>query len=174
MHGPGKGRTGSIAPTELVILVAMAALLTGMGYPMVRDHLAAEARAQALSDLRRLSADLFSYRRDTGAWPTGSKFAHTDGEHAFGEAGMFGSATDGVHLSAYLAVNRNGSPGWQGPYMSISRPDPWGDRYIIVIDGLQSALSPYGWVISAGPDGVFQTGSWNRNLQGDDLGLLLR
>lgn len=166
--------TSGVALIELVILASLLLLVAGLTVPAVNDRVEAEARARALGDLRHLAADVLNYQRDTGRWPEDARFAFTDGPPAPGERAGFGSTLDGTHVSAFLSVNELRVPGWRGPYMSISRADPWGRRYVIVLAGLRGPLSPYGWILSAGRDGVFQTGARDRDLRGDDLGLLLR
>lgn len=173
MWGSRHRGTG-IALVEFVILASLLSLAAGIVIPMVNDRVAAAARAQALGDLRHIAADLLNYRRDTGIWPVGGRFAFTDGESAVNEDICFGAGPAGTHISTFLAANAYRLAKWRGPYMSRSRPDPWGNRYVIVLEGLRGPLRPYGWIVSAGPDGIFQTGSHDRCLQGDDLGLLLR
>lgn len=163
-----------VALTELVIWSVLLLLVTGMVVPAVNERIAAEARAQALGDLRHITADVLTYRRDTGLWPTGARFAFTDGSPALGEDAAFGRKLDGMHVAMFLAVNEGRVLGWRGPYMGVSRPDPWGHRYVLLLEGLRGPLRPHGWLLSAGPDGIFQTGPRDRDIQGDDLGLLLR
>jgi len=163
-----------VAIIELVIILSLVLLAAGLAVPIVTDRIAAGARAQAIGDLRQLAADVLNYYRDTGVWPAQSAFAFTDGRAAPGEAASFGSDAAGEHVSAFLALNKPPATGWNGPYMSISRPDPWGHRYVVALEGLRETNGRYGWVLSAGPDGVFETGTADRELKGDDLGLLLR
>ncbi len=166
--------TSGVALTELVIWSILLSLVAGMVVPAVNERIAVEARGRALGDLRHIAANVLNYRRDTGQWPGGARFAFTDGEPAAGEYVTFGSELNGRHVAMFLGVNERRVLGWSGPYMGISRPDPWGHRYVILLDGLKSPLSPHGWLLSAGPDGTIQTGSTDRDVQGDDLGLRLR
>lgn len=163
-----------VALTELVIWSILLLLATGLAVPAVNERIAAEARARALGDLRHIAADVLNYQRDTGLWPEGARFAFTDGLPAMGEDAAFGSELDGVHVAMFFSVNGRRARGWRGPYMGVSRPDPWGHRYVLLLEGLRGPLCPHGWLLSAGPDGIFQTGPSDRGVQGDDLGLLLR
>ena len=163
-----------VALTELVIWSVMLMLVTGMVVPVVNERMEVEARGRALGDLRHLAADVLNYRRDTGEWPAGARFAFTKGLPAQGEDVTFGNRHHGMHVSSFLAANERDLPNWRGPYMGISRPDPWGQRYVLLLQGLEGPLTPHGWLLSAGPDGIFQTGSSDRGVQGDDLGLRLR
>ena len=167
-------RTGGIATIELVVIAAVVLLAVGLAVPIVQNQVVATAKAQAIGDLRQMAADILNYYNDTGRWPNSAPFAFTNGAPAIGESESIGSDSDALHVSKFLVANKPSVPNWRGPYMSISRPDPWGHRYVIVLEGLASPRSPYGWILSAGPDGVFQTSRNDPGAQGDDLGLLLR
>lgn len=58
--------------------------------------------------------------------------------------------------------------GWNGPYLVSHLPeDPWGNRYVINVEHLSNSINAMEadgvqkkravWVLSAGPDGVFDT-----------------
>jgi hypothetical protein len=149
-------------------------IAAGTAYPIYEQIEAANRRARAWRDLRRLSGDMLRYKRDTGRWPKRREFAYSDGEAALAEGSAFGHETAADHISRFLINNEPPVPGWNGPYMSISRPDPWGQRYVAFLDGLTESTPPYGWVISAGPNGIFETTKNDRVIYGDDLGFLVR
>lgn len=173
MNRPKSSMSAGIAPLQLVVGAAVLLLVVGLAVPILTDQIATEARARAIGDLRQIAADVLSYRRDTRQWPGGPGFAFTDGTAAFGETAL-ASGKNGLHLSSFLALNTPPVPNWHGPYMSISRPDPWGHRYVLLLDGLQDPQRRAGWILSAGPNGVFDTSKLDREPLGDDLGLLLR
>jgi hypothetical protein len=162
------------AAIDLVVLATVVVLLIGVSVPIVRHYTVAGDKTEALGDVRRIASDVLNFNRDTGTWPSHAVFAFSDGEQALSETHSFGSSDEATHLSRILVTNDPPVPNWRGPYMSLSRPDPWGHRYVVLLEGLQRPGTPYPWVISAGPDGVFQTTSDDRRLRGDDLGLLLR
>jgi len=174
MRSWGCRGTGGTATIELAVIGVVVVLALGLAVPIIRDQAVATAKAQAIGDLRQLATDILNYYSDTGRWPNSAPFAFTNGAPAVGESHAIGSDSDAVHISKFLASNKPPVPNWRGPYMSISRPDPWGNRYVIVLEGLSSPRSPYGWILSAGPDGVLQTSKRDPELQGDDLGLLLK
>jgi prepilin-type N-terminal cleavage/methylation domain-containing protein len=74
---------------------------------------------------------------------------------------------------------------WKGPYLANVSSDPWGHPYIahvgamekngipVVIVSLVPFLKPQGWILSAGPDGIFQTSPTDTVLAGDDIGFIL-
>jgi len=162
------------AALQFAFLGSVLVLAAGVTVPVVTSRVEANERARALGDLRRVAADILNYQRDTGVWPGHRRFAYTDGAPAHGEERACGSVRGGAHVSRFLTDNEPRTAGWKGPYMSVSRPDPWGHRYIVLLAGLQSPGPPYGWLLSAGPDGFFQTGVDDAKLKGDDLGLLVR
>lgn len=166
--------TSGVALTELVIWSVLLSLVAGIVVPAVNERIEVEAKGRALGDLRHIAADVLDYRRDTGLWPGDARFAFTNGAQAAGEYITFGNELSGKHITMFLAVNERRVLKWNGPYMGASRADPWGHRYVILLDGLRTPLNPHGWLLSAGPDGTFQTGSTDRDVQGDDLGLRLR
>lgn len=58
--------------------------------------------------------------------------------------------------------------GWNGPYLASHLPeDPWGNRYVINVEHLSNSIDAMEadgvqekravWVLSAGPDGIFDT-----------------
>ncbi len=167
-------RRSGIATADMIIAAAAILLVLGTAVPAINDHVVASAKARALGDLRQLAADVSNYRRDTGIWPGTGNFAFTDGAPAEAEEDRIGSPSASGHIARSLVTNEPPARNWKGPYMSISRPDPWGHRYVVTLDALRNRNSRHGWVLCAGPDGVFQTGSDDTELRGDDLGLALR
>ncbi|MFO7897543.1 MAG: hypothetical protein R6V58_00610 [Planctomycetota bacterium] len=167
-------RLGGALAVQLVILGSMLVMAVAVAVPVVSGRRLGAARARALGDLRRLAADITTYHKDTGTWPGGSNLAVTDGDPAGGEARAYGDDDEAIHISKFLTINQADVDGWHGPYMSMSRSDPWGHRYVVVLEGLRSREPPYAWALSAGPDGVFETGPSDEEVRGDDLGLRLR
>jgi len=111
MHGRTRKSVSGLALTEYVILGALTCLVFGMTVPVVNEHLAAEARARALSDLRRLSSDMMAYRRDTGKWPRTARFAFSDGTAAGAEEVAFGFAHRAATSPASSPSTRAGCSG---------------------------------------------------------------
>ncbi|NIO11968.1 MAG: prepilin-type N-terminal cleavage/methylation domain-containing protein [Deltaproteobacteria bacterium] len=68
---------------------------------------------------------------------------------------------------------------WKGPYVGKMGKDPYGNYYVAHIGAIEkggskinSAGTGYGWVLSAGIDGVFQTCPESTSLAGDDTGFI--
>ena len=75
---------------------------------------------------------------------------------------------------------------WKGPYASgLEKCDPWGRNYVAFVWAMYTPTTGsnrgagsggqkyYGWVLSAGPNGVIDTPVTSSRLQGDDVGYIL-
>lgn len=74
---------------------------------------------------------------------------------------------------------------WKGPYIANVSLDPWGHVYIahvgameengipVLTTPLRLFEKPEGWILSAGPDGMFQTSPRSTTVFGDDIGFIL-
>ena len=75
--------------------------------------------------------------------------------------------------SCYPVPVNAASPGWKGPYMTEDSADPWGNAY--VVNSADFEGSPDGvWVISAGPNGIIETGAGEKTIANDDIGVLIK
>ena len=68
---------------------------------------------------------------------------------------------------------------WKGPYVGKVGKDPYGNYYVAHVGAIEkngskinTAGTGYGWVLSAGIDGVFQTCPESTSLAGDDTGFI--
>lgn len=63
--------------------------------------------------------------------------------------------------SATKAYVTSGKHAWRGPYLASVPVDPWGNAYLVNIGKGDPAAAPRKavWVISAGPNGTFETNS---------------
>ncbi len=75
-----------------------------------------------------------------------------------------------VNAPGYASGHEHGGRGWAGPYLSSDRPDPWGNRYLVV--ALRGG-GPAMFVVSAGPNGIIETNpedlSGPDGARGDDV-----
>ncbi|MCB7129992.1 MAG: hypothetical protein J3T61_10700, partial [Candidatus Brocadiales bacterium] len=68
---------------------------------------------------------------------------------------------------------------WDGPYLSGPRPDPWGNKYLALVQGMRDgeqaggSTDVFGWVLSTGPNGKLETDDDSGELGGDDSGIML-
>ena len=146
---------------EIIIAVAIVAILAGAITPMVFRELV-EAREEAtLGELEAIKTGLLEFYMDTGRFPT----------EAEGLAAL---------------VSDPAVDGWQGPYVGADQGNPvtevaedsFGDSYIYDLD---PTTDPAGVadiiVISGGSDHVVTTGSvggtWDLDDTGDDLLVLV-
>ncbi len=156
---------------EMVIVVAIIALLAGILVPIAFNQVDDAQLTRALGDCKGLGIALALYKKDTGVWPTNKKMFYTEGAAATGES-KFDSG-NAEHVKKPLLNNNPAAAGWKGPYMSSFHADPWGHRYIIEAEGSKAIGIPYLWVISAGPNGKFDTRKNDKTLKGDDIGILI-
>jgi len=157
---------------EMVIVVAIVALLAGVLVPIAFNQVSDAENARAMADVRQISSALLLFRNDVGNWPSGVYLLYSDGNTARDENRFETSSRR--HMSGYLGNNATNVSGWQGPYLTNFPADPWGNRYILEARGFEDRGSPYAWLISAGPDGRFQTRRTDTSLQGDDIGILMQ
>jgi len=69
-----------------------------------------------------------------------------------------------------------GSNRWKGPYIQTLNEDPWGNAYQVNALNFTSAGTVPVWVISAGPDGTFQTSITATSIASgsDDIGIRIK
>ena len=69
-----------------------------------------------------------------------------------------------------------GSNRWKGPYVQTLNEDPWGNAYEINGSALTSSGTAAVWVISAGPNGTFETATTATNIasSSDDIGIRIK
>ena len=79
-----------------------------------------------------------------GAWTTGLA---TTSLELFLNANYLGRSTA-------VSVGRTY---FSGPYVGILDADPWGNKFYVAAGNLQDDSDKYGFVISAGPDGILNT-----------------
>ena len=168
---------------EVIVAIAVVAILAGIITPSVIKHLDDSKRARAQNDCQVIGATLGSFYKDTGIWPNMDSSGATgaaaldllvgDGNTptAAGAAANWALATTAANadlLAYHLISNRPqnqtanrynqtiGEFRWRGPYQTTFPSDPWGNRYAVNAGNLFSANNAV-WVISAGPDGVVNT-----------------
>jgi hypothetical protein len=63
---------------------------------------------------------------------------------------------------------------FKGPYVQVLNEDPWGNAYQINADTLIGGDTSPTWIISAGPNGTFETVPTATAIAGDDMGVRLK
>ncbi len=176
-----KGQRG-FTLIEVIVAIAVVAILAGIITPSVIKHLDDSKRARAQNDCIVIAAAIGSFYKDLGRMPNmnasgaaginllvsrGNIPALASGITLWNEAT---SAADCNLLSNHLSANTpknqttnvypttTTQPGsesvWRGPYQPDFPPDPWGNRYAVNIGNMSGNAV---WVLSAGPDGIIQT-----------------
>lgn len=100
------------------------------------------------------------------------------------------TAPAGSSLAGHLIVNdpnesgtttsadykTTGSFRWKGPYAQSLNEDPWGNAYQINSSTLKGSDTNPTWILSAGPDGKFQTSASSTSLASgsDDIGIRIK
>lgn len=111
---------------ELLVVLAILALLAGLVAPRVMGYFATAKRGTAEIQIRRLSTVLEYYRLDTGRYPT---------------------TAEGLKA---LVERPPGAGRWNGPYLEGGLPlDPWGHPYVY---RAPAEGAPYE-ILSLGADG---------------------
>jgi general secretion pathway protein G len=143
---------------EIVIAIAVMALLAGTIVPMVGSTMADSKKAQAQAEVKAIVDAISRYRLDTGLYPPGEQNNPTYN---------YGQGTD-----SSIASLSNTLVSGSKKYLSkaITR-DPWGRPYWYFINTLSNPGQDV-VVLSAGPDGTnnsWDSNVWNRGaVNGDD------
>ena len=204
-HEVDRGPRSGFTFLELIAVIAALALLAGVVAPVVTGDIDIAKLQRAQAETEAIADALANFQATVGAWPTmdgngrldrllvlitgtqiPSRNPYTRG-HAFWRWAR-GSRGDllGHHLVANSPRGQQsrqyptaGAAAWLGPYLDTSPLDPWGRPYIVnVIASYSNNASRHRrlWVMSAGPDGQFQTSAnagLNDDVAGDDVGYLV-
>lgn len=144
---------------EIIVVLAVVLVLTGIAVPMIGGYMEDGRRARAGAEIKVLHAALASFNKDVGAYPTrdasgasnrisllitGAALPTTNpwtANHQFATWAMNAATADlmdnqmllnkpGAQTAAAYATT--GSNRWRGPYLAGASPlDPWGRPYVI-------------------------------------------
>jgi len=178
MPRPAPPATGGFTLIEMIVTVAIIGSLAAVLVPIVSTELSGSAEATAQGESRRIGTAVNQYIKDVGLPPTGEA-GDEEFEYLVGAGDVPGVnpfADDGGdegQVSDFLTDGAaNGGSQWKGPYLQAVDADPWGNAYLVNVHGFYDD-EEYVWVISAGPNGDFDTDPTDASLQGDDLGILV-
>ena len=181
---------------EIIVILAVISILVAILTPTVLKYIDEARNDRAQSDVGNLSAMINDLIKDTGQYP-GAKLDTTPTANTFlcgpGNVGLpgqtWGTTGNCETLDNHLTVNNPGNTAstsddypstgkfrWKGPYLEPSSlsEDPWGNAYQINASVLVGGNTSITWVISAGPDGSFQTSTAATTLSGDDIGVRIK
>jgi len=177
---------------EIIVILAVISILVAVLSPTVLKYIADAQTNRAQEDVKIISAMLNDLIKDTGQYPGNMLFGDTFicGPGTQPSTGtVWCTAANSKQLSNHLIINDPDEDGtanesneyrstgtfrWKGPYVQGLNPDPWGNAYAINASTLVGGNTNPTWVISAGPDGVFNTATTATTLSGDDIGIRIK
>jgi general secretion pathway protein G len=178
---------------EVIVVAAIIAILAGILVPMIFNQIDEAKKTRAQGDCKTISTAVMMFRKDTGKWPyyrpgdctlptfstlVGSGVAPSNSAGdwqlnsdptVLGRILNLPSITPAVDQACYNNKAQN--------YLPQDSPDPWGNAYLI--NAFNFGTTGPVWVISAGPNGVLETGAGSQTLNdvvvgGDDIGVRIR
>jgi len=179
---------------EGVVAISIVALLAAILTPLVVQQIDEAKVSRARNEVQVVAASIGKFYKDVGQFPnqgaggtvtrlfsgTAADLTTNIGRYVTPDSNNW--FTGGVQevFDDHLMENNAGYPTsgefrWKGPYLGTVGVDPWGRPYCCNIEAVQGAVATTGnkcVVISAGPDGIFQTDSvlaTTDDVQGDDI-----
>lgn len=118
---------------ELVVVVAILAVLAGVLVPMVSNEVDGARSARATMDMKTVANAFLSYRAHTGVWPSNA-------------SGTVTSATsENLSSFACLYANTYSKAGWNGPYLNAGYQSASGGSWTMAGSGADQGLQdPWG------------------------------
>lgn len=183
----GPSRQSGFTLVEVIVVLAVVLLLTGIAVPLIGGYVEDGRRARAEAEIRTLAAAVLKFNKDVGTWPTTNSSGAPNYLYVLGSGETKPTAnpysrghsfatwlqgTRGDILDNHLLRNQpqgataaaypiTGNMRWRGPYVAGSTPlDPWGRPYVVnVIAGWNGNATNHRriFVLSAGPDGRINT-----------------
>lgn len=178
---------------EIIVILAVISILVAIMTPTVLKYIEEAQINRASEDVKIINATLNDIIKDTGQYP-GAKAsqAFICGPGTIATAGATGWAADSTvcsGMSNHLIINNpddtlpvdqatdyrsSGKFRYKGPYVQTLNEDPWGNAYEVNASTLVGGNDSATWVMSAGPDGTFQTATTATTVTGDDIGLRIK
>ncbi|MFT7536258.1 MAG: prepilin-type N-terminal cleavage/methylation domain-containing protein [Hyphomicrobiaceae bacterium] len=182
-----QAQQGGFTLVEVIVVLSVVLLLTGIAVPMLSSYMEDGRRARAEAEVKVVMAATSLLYKDVGTYParnssgtnnyiytlyTGPALTANPWANNHRWSSWSRNAQRGDRLDNHLAVNTpqgavggayptTGNMRWRGPYVAGSTPiDPWGRPYIInVMSGYRTDATNYKrmWVMSAGANGLFDT-----------------
>jgi len=180
---------------EIIVILAVISILVAILTPTVLKFIDDAQRSSAANSVQVIAAAINDLIKDTGKFP-GSKTSKTflcskNGDFATDSTSSWaGSSAVCSNFFDHLIVNDpdgNGTPDesvtdyrtsgkrrYRGPYLSSIDEDPFGNVFQVNVSTLKGGDKNPTWVISAGPDGDFQTAATAKEISGDDIGIRIK
>jgi prepilin-type N-terminal cleavage/methylation domain-containing protein len=183
---PVNGQAG-FTLVEVIVVLSVVLLLTGIAVPMLSSYIEDGRRARAQSEVRTIAASLVSLNKDVGVnaarngagtnnqvyvllsgptVPTSNPFTGNHQWYTWGASAQRGDLIDNQILhnrpqgQTSGAYPTTGTSQWRGPYMGATPLDPWGRPYLVnILSAFQTHATNHKkvFVLSAGPNGQIET-----------------
>lgn len=165
---------------ELVVLVAVIAGCTALVVPVVRSETMRGHRAAAEEQVRLIAVGLERFLDDREGqaerFPTdprnGKPLTWLRGPGALPASIPFAEGKKAGSVDRVLRERDPHAAVWKGPYADPVGPDPWGNAFLVNLDGLMQR-DEHTWILSAGPNGIVDTPANSDEVRGDDVGRIL-
>ena len=199
-NGNGVKARGGFTLIELILVVAVVAILAAILVPTVFSILDDSAITKGKADVKAIAGALVKFRDDTGVFPT------RDADVLNGEVNLLYSGTVAPLIAAFSpspgaafdcttaancdtfqfpfitnagtnAYSTSGKKFWRGPYLSENATDEFDTPYIVYVRRLRLAggvTTERSWVVFAGPNKQYNTTPGSTSAQGDDFVFLIR
>jgi len=181
---------------EVIVILAVVSILVAIVTPTVLKYIAEAQQSRAEEDVRSISAVLNDLIKDTGQYP-GSKLPVVGATQTTFICGPgtklgtpWGDGNTCADITLHLVENdpsQDGNVGvgsgdyrttgrrkFKGPYVQVINEDPWGNAYQINASTLIGGNTSPTWIISAGPNGTFDTAPTDTAIASDDMGVRLK
>lgn len=198
------GRRAGFTLIELILVVAVVAILAAILVPTVFSILDDAALTKGKADVKAIAGAIAKFRDDTGEYPT------RDADVASGEVNLLYSGTVAPVAADFTPALGGGDPSncatatncetfafpfitnsgtnaystlptakkrWKGPYLSENAPDEFDDPYIVYVRRLRTTgavTTERAWIVFAGQNKLYETTPGSTSVQGDDFVFLLR
>lgn len=171
---------------EMVVTLAIIGILATILFPLVNNYIDGGRLARAQSDVTAIGNAIGRFERDLGRYPmfttasggiadsnanvvllygpntnSYALLSESSGGHSLWTSPGVSDTFDDQFVANTPGYATSNNPAkqfvWKGPYISVDS-DPWGHPYLVNIIEAKSGSGMAGFVLSAGPDGIIQTG----------------
>lgn len=172
LHARPRSDAAGFTLVEVIVVLAVVLLLTGIAVPMISGYMNDGRRARAEAEVKVLAAAVTSFYKDVGVWParssagannvlytvcsgptvpTTNQFVNNNNINTWLMDGTHGDTLDNHLLrntpggSSGGAYPTTGTVRWRGPYVAGGTPlDPWGRPYLVTVrSGTSTSATNY-------------------------------